>query len=130
MGRAEPSRELDQLAHEVIGAAIEVHQDLGPGFPESVYEEALAVELGLRGIPFRRQVGVNVRYKGQTVGRGTIDLLVDDVLVVELKANAEIAPVHQAQVISYLKATGIPLGLLINFHVALLRDGIKRIVLT
>jgi len=128
--RAEPGKVLDQLAHGVIGAAIEVHTALGPGYQEAVYEEALCVELELRGIPFRRQAEVVVDYKGRTVGRGTMDLLVRDALVVELKAVTELAPVHKAQVISYLKASQCRLGLLINFHVAALRDGIKRIVLT
>jgi len=130
MARTEPGKELDQLAHEVIGAAIEVHEQLGPGYLESVYEEALCVELELRGIPFRRQAEVVVEYKGRTVGQGNMDILVRDALVVELKAVSELAPVHKAQVISYLKASRCPLGLLINFHVALLRDGIKRIVFT
>jgi GxxExxY protein len=126
----EPTQEIDNLAHAVIGAAIEVHRILGPGFLESVYEEALCVELELRGIPFSRQASVTVNYKGHTVGEGRLDLLVDNALIVEAKAVDALAPIHTAQVLSYLKATGHQLGLLINFNVPVLKDGIKRIVLT
>ena len=126
----EPNIELDNTARKVIGAAIEVHRHLGPGFFESVYEDALAFELALHGIPFKRQAIVSVSYKGNVVGSGRADLLVSHGLVVELKAVDSLLPVHQAQLLSYLKALGAPLGLLINFYVRLLRDGIKRIVLT
>ena len=119
---------MDRLAYSVIGAALEVHRTLGPGFLESVYEHALAVEFRLRDIPFRRQVPVHVEYKGENVGEGRIDFLVDERLVVELKAADALHPIHSAQVISYLKATRQQLGLLINFNVALLRDGIRRII--
>jgi GxxExxY protein len=126
----EPSTELDRLAHAVIGAAIEVHRLIGPGFLESVYEEALCVELQLRGIPFIRQPIVSVDYKNHVVGEGRLDLLVGNALIVELKAVDALAPIHTAQVISYLKTTGHQLGLLINFNVPILRDGIKRIILS
>jgi len=126
----EPAAEIDHLAYSVIGAAIEVHSLLGPGYLESVYEEALAVELNLRGIAFERQVSVAVNYKGQDVGAARLDILVHRQLVVELKAVDALAPIHKAQVISYLKALNLPLGLLINFNVPLLKSGIKRIVLT
>lgn len=126
----EPSEELDRLARDVIGAAIEVHRALGPGFLESVYEEALCLELQLRGIPFARQITVGVNYKGRRVGEGKLDLLVGDILVVELKAIEDIAPIHIAQVLSYLKMTGHKLGLLINFNVPVLKQGIKRVVLS
>src|SRR5262245_30369798 len=128
--RREPGPELDQLASTVIGAAIEVHRVLGPGFLESVYEEALAVELKLRGIPFGRQVPVAVDYKGHRVGEGYLDLLIKEELVIELKAVEALAPVHTAQVISYLKTTGLLLGLLINFNVPVLKNGLKRIILS
>jgi GxxExxY protein len=124
----EPDAELDELAHALIGAAIEVHRELGPGFLESVYEEALVVELGLRGIPFVRQAPVEVYYKGVRVGEGRLDLLVGKRLVVEVKAVDRLHPVHSAQVIAYLKTLGTPLGLLMNFKEAVLKDGIKRIV--
>jgi GxxExxY protein len=126
----EPDEELDQLAHAVIGAAIEVHRHLGPGFLEAVYEEALCVELSSRHIPFVRQAPLAVRYKGHAVGESRLDVLVANALVVELKAVEAIVPVHVAQVMSYLKATGHKLGLLINFNVPFLKSGIKRIILS
>ena len=128
--RSEPGAELDRLAHEVIGAAIEVHRVLGPGLLESVYEEALCVELGLQGLPFVRQPAVDLSYKSHPVGRGRLDLLVGGKLVVELKAVEVLTDVHKAQAISYLRTTGYRLALLINFNVPRLRDGIKRIVCT
>jgi len=87
---------LERLIHVVISAAIEVHRALGPGYLESVYEEALCVELGMRDIPFRCQVNVGVQYKGHSVGSGTMDILVDDALVVELKTVEVLAPIHTA----------------------------------
>jgi GxxExxY protein len=116
--RNEPDAELDRLAHDVIGAALEVHRTLGPGFLEAIYEEALCVELSLRRIPFARQVPIGVDYKGTLVGQARMDLLVDGRLVVELKAIECIAPIHVAQVLSYLKAARLRLGLLITFEVA------------
>ncbi len=127
---SEPDSKLDQVAHAVIGAAIEVHRTLGPGFLESVYEEALAVELDLRGIEFRRQVPVAVNYKGRAVGEARLDFLAEDFLSVELTAVDELAPIHQAQVTTYLKATGHHLALFINFNLPVLRDGIRSIVLS
>lgn len=126
----EPGSELNRLTGEVIGAAIEVHRTLGPGLLESVYEAALCVELNLRGVPFERQPAVDLVYKGHPVGQGRLDLLVGDELVVELKAVEALTDVHRAQVLSYLRATGHRLGLLINFNVPVLRDGIKRLVLS
>ncbi|MDP2885542.1 MAG: GxxExxY protein [Ignavibacteria bacterium] len=128
--RNEPDEELDQLARDVIGAAIEVHRVLGPGFLESVYEEALGIELRLRGIPFKRQLSLGVQYKGERVGEGRMDILVKDALMVELKTVDSLAPIHKAQTISYLKATGLKLALLINFNVPVLKEGIKRIILS
>ncbi len=128
--RQEPTEEVDHLARDLIGAAIEVHGQLGPGYLESVYGEALAVEMGLRGIAFERQRPVAVSYKGRAIGEARLDFLVGGVLVAELKAVEEILPIHQAQVISYLKATGLTLGLLINSNVPLLKKGISRLVLS
>lgn len=125
-----PSAEVDRLAHEVIGAAIEVHRVLGPGLPETAYEEALGVERTLRGIPFARQAAIDLSYKGHPVDKGRLDLLVGGTLNVELKAVEGINDVHKAQVISYLKMTGHSLGLLVNFNVPVLRDGIKRVVVS
>lgn len=124
MTYTETDSTLDNLAHQVIGAAIEVHRRLGPGYLENVYEAALAVELALRGVSFERQKLFSLHYKGQ----GRLDLLVEEQLVVELKAVDMLAPVHKAQVISYLKATGLKLGLLINFNVSVLKQGIKRVI--
>lgn len=121
----------DAWSHAIIGAAIEVHRNLGPGFPESIYEEALCMEMRLRNIPFKRQVDAQVRYKGSVVGSGRIDVLVDDSVIVELKAVEALASVHVAQVLSYLRATGYRLGLLFNFNVRILKDGgIERIALS
>jgi GxxExxY protein len=127
---AEPGAELDRLARDVIGAAIEVHRILGPGLLEAVYEEALCVELGLRGIVFTRQPTIGVMYKGHPVGQSRLDLLVNGALVVELKAVDGLHEIHKAQVISYLKSSGHRLGLLINFNVIVLKDGIKRIIVS
>lgn len=126
----EPDREIDDLANAVIGAAIEVHRILGPGYLESVYEEALAVEMELRRMPFERQKPIAVAYKGRAVGEGRFDLLIGGKLIVELKAVDALAPIHTAQVMSYLKTMTLPLGLLINFNVPLLKQGIKRVVLS
>lgn len=128
--RTEPSKEVDDLAHKVIGAAIEVHRALGPGYIESVYEKALVYEINLNNIPCERQVKVAVTYKGHPVGEGRLDLLVVKILPVELKAVEAFAPIHQAQLLSYLKMTGLQLGLLINFNVPLLKQGIKRVILS
>jgi GxxExxY protein len=125
----EPDAELDALASKVIGAAIEVHRVLGPGFLESVYEAALCAELEARAIAFVRQAVVEVQYKGRTIGESRLDLLVERRLVVELKAVDSLAPIHVAQVLSYLRATECHLALLINFNVPLLRDGgIRRLI--
>ncbi len=126
----EPDQELDRHASDVLAAAIEVHSVLGPGYLESVYERALCVELGLRKVPYRRQVPFAVEYKGHGVGESCLDLLVGERLVVELKAVEALAPIHWVQVRSYLKATGCILGLLINFNVTVLLRGVRRVVLT
>ncbi len=121
--------EEDRVAHEVIGAAIAVHRALGPGYLESVYEAALAVELEARGVAFERQVTFALHYRGRPVGGGKLDFLVGSCVVVELKAVEAFADIHLAQIISYLKATGHHLGLLINFNVPVLKQGIRRIAL-
>ena len=122
--------DLNKITRDVIGAAIEVHRNLGAGFSESVYEEALCHELELRNVPFVRQFAFKVKYKGKIVGEGRLDLLIGNQLIVELKSVDELAKVHDVQVLSYLKATGHPLALLINFNVAVLTaGGIKRLIL-
>jgi GxxExxY protein len=120
---------VEHAAKAVIGAAIEVHRNLGPGHLESVYEEALAIELELRGIRFRKEFPFSLTYKGRPVGQGRIDLLVEDCLIVELKAVELLGQIHLAQAISYLKATNHRLALIINFNVPRLVDGIRRVVL-
>jgi GxxExxY protein len=127
---AEPCAEIDAIAADLLDAAIEVHRALGPGFLEAIYEEALCLELALRAIPFARQSSVQVRYKGRIVGDARIDLLVADRLIVELKAIEQIAPIHLAQAMSYLKATRLPLALLVNFNAPVLLRGVRRVVLS
>ncbi|MEH2252517.1 GxxExxY protein [Nostoc sp.] len=126
----EVGEEMNRLTGEVIGAAIEVHRVLGPGFLEEVYKEALIIEFFRCGIPHVVEKGVIVNYKGHEVGKGRLDFLVANCLIVELKAVQNLAPIHEAQVLSYLKMTHYPLALLINFNVPLLKDGIKRIILS
>ena len=126
----EPGIEVNLLTEAVIGAAIEVHRVLGPGYLESFYERALCVELADRGIVFVRQAPFPVFYKGSLVGETRLDLLIDERVLVELKASDGYSPVHLAQIMSYLKATGLTLGLLINFNVRSLRHGVRRVVHT
>jgi GxxExxY protein len=120
--------DLNRLSDAVIGAAVEVHRTLGPGFLESIYAEALCAEFSLRGISFQREVVVPVKYKGTLVGEHRLDLLVEGRLVLELKSVDALTSAHKAQVLSYLKASGCRLGLLVNFGAARLIDGIKRLV--
>jgi GxxExxY protein len=114
----------------VISAAIEVHRSLGAGYLEAIYEEALSMEFQIREIPFARQFPVKIFYKNREVGEHRLDFLIEDALVVEIKSIGEFAPVHSAQVRSYLKATGKLLGLLINFNTPVLVDGVKRVIST
>lgn len=123
-----PGEIVDRWANATIGAAIEVHKALGPGFVESIYEEALCLELCRRTIPFQRQAAIGVHYKGRLVGEGRVDILIAESLIVELKAVDALLPIHVAQVLSYLSATNLHLGLLINFKVFKLGLGVKRIV--
>lgn len=126
----EPENSLNDLSRAVIGAGIEVHRHLGPGLTEPLYKAAFKLELNLRGIPYKSQEWITVSYKEHPLGRRRIDLIVDDRLIVELKSVDKLAPVHSAQLISYLRLTGHHLGLLINFNVALLKEGVKRIILS
>jgi GxxExxY protein len=129
--RLEPGDEANALSRRVIGAAIEVHRHLGPGHIESAYRNALLqYEFELQGIPFQVEVQVPLMYKGRSVGKCRIDLLVGGELIVELKACDALGPVQRAQVISYLRLTGKRLGLLINFNVPVLKEGIRRIIQT
>jgi GxxExxY protein len=130
LGFEEPTGEVDRLAFAVMDASIEVHKELGPGHDESSYEKALCIELTKRGIPFVHQSRFKLVYKGHEVGSGRIDLLVGGLLVIEIKAVEALAPIHTAQVVSYLKATNKSLALLINFNVRRVKDGVKRIART
>jgi GxxExxY protein len=117
------------LTGQVIGAAIEVHSVLGPGLLESAYEECLCHELGLRGIPFARQKALPVLYKGVQLDCGyRLDVVVADDLVLELKACEKLEPIHHAQLLTYLKLADIKVGLLINFNVPVLKNGVKRLI--
>jgi GxxExxY protein len=128
--RRESENEKDPRTSPIIGAAIEVHRHLGPGLLESAYEQCLCRELHLRGLPFKCQVDLPVSYKGLKLDCGyKIDLIVCEEVVVELKAVERILPVHEAQLLTYLKLSAKPVGLLINFNVALLTQGIIRRVL-
>ena len=128
--RKQKDMDENALSKQIIGAAIEVHRYLGPGLLESAYEECLAYELTQRQIPFERQKPVAVVYKDVQLDCGfRVDLLVGGLVVVELKAVEKLAPIHQAQVLTYLKLTGCKLGLLLNFNMPMMRDGIKRLVL-
>lgn len=120
--------EVDEASKKIIGAAIEVHRHLGPGLLESIYERALVHELQLQGVAVSRQVPVSVTYKDLTIEGQRLDLVVEPGVIVEIKAAERLAPIHEAQLISYLKATGLRLGLLINFNRELLKDGVKRMV--
>ena len=120
----------ERLAENVIGAAIEVHKELGPGLTEIAYHKALSHELDLRGIPRQCEVPVEIYYKGKLVGTGRIDILVAERLVVEVKAVEALNPTHRAQTITYLQVKKLQLGLLINFNVVILKDGLKRVINT
>ncbi|MEM9416529.1 MAG: GxxExxY protein [Planctomycetota bacterium] len=124
----EPGSELNLLAEKVIGAAIEVHRQLGPGFLEVTDKRALVVELRLRGIAYQEEVPVMLRYKGEPIGEGRIDLLIEGVLIIELKATEPKPDGFRRQVVTYLKASGLRLGLVINFNTSVLKDGIARAV--
>ena len=122
--------EFDELSRKVIGCAIEVHRNLGPGLLESTYRQCLACELSHAGIPFQMEVPLPVRYKETLLGCGyRIDLLVSGDLVVEIKCVETLLPIHQAKILTYLRLSKIPVGLIINFNVTKLQNGIKRFVL-
>jgi len=120
--------ELNSLSEKVIGCAIEVHRYLGPGLLESAYQNCLCKELELSGIQFNSEVPVPVEYKGLKLECGyRVDIVVENSLVLELKSVSKLEDIHSAQILSYLKLTKLPLGLLINFNVQLLKNGIKRL---
>ena len=125
-----PSEERDPLSGKVIELAIAVHRELGPGLLESAYEECLCYELSQAGLPFERQVPLPVNYKSVRLDCGyQMDIVVRQKLVLELKTVEKLLPIHEAQLLTYLKLSGIKNGLLLNFCTPLLKDGLKRIVL-
>lgn len=129
---AAPAKErdaLNKLTERIIGCAIEVHRQLGPGLLEGTYEAALCIELQSAGVPFVRQPIFPVLYKGNVIGEYRLDLIVSDTVVVEIKSVERFDPIFEAQVLTYLRVTGKRVGLLMNFNSRLLRDGIKRYVL-
>ena len=120
----------EQLTEKIIGAAMEVHRYWGPGLVESIYEKSLAVELDKRAILYKRQLKLELNYKGVILDEDfRLDLIVEDKVVVELKVVRELAPLFEAQLLTYMKLTGCRVGLLINFNVPVLKEGIKRLVL-
>jgi GxxExxY protein len=119
----------DPLTQSVIGAAIEVHREMGPGLLESVYQTCMEYELNLRGLPFERQVRIPLVYKGTKLDNELVmDLYFPDRLVVELKAVEKVLPIHEAQLLTYLRLSHTRVGLLLNFNVRVLKDGVKRLV--
>ena len=117
------------ITERIIKCAIEVHRQLGPGLLESVYQEALAIECELEGLHVARQVKIPVLYKGRAIGEYRLDLLIENLVVVEIKSVERYDPVFEAQLLTYLKITGKKVGLLINFNSRLVKDGIKRFIL-
>jgi GxxExxY protein len=120
---------INYLSKQIIDAAMTVHKELGPGLLESVYEACLCRELELRGIPFERQVPLPIEYKGLRLGVGyRMDIVVEDLIIVEVKSVEELVSIHESQLLTYLRLYNRWLGLLINFNVVLLKNGIKRLV--
>jgi len=120
----------DRLSYVIVGAAIDVHRQLGPGLLESAYEACLCRELFLREVPFERQVALPLLYRGISVDCGyRLDLIVGGLVIVEVKSVSRVLPVHRAQALTYLKLLGLNLGLIINFNVEMLRLGVYRIVM-
>ena len=128
-GRQEPSALADAAAKQVIDAGLKVHRALGPGLLESAYELCLAHELNLRGLRVSRQVPLPVQYEGLCLEAGyRLDLVVEDVVIIEVKSVESLSRLHEAQLITYLKLSGLRLGLLMNFNVTLFKDGVRRLV--
>ena len=125
----EPDPELNAITNGIIGAAIEVHRELGPGHEEHVYQKAMEVELAARGVPFLAQHRIELRYRGHVVGQGRLDFLIRDAVIVEIKSVETLARVHTAQALAYLRITHYRLAIVINFNVAKLIDGVRRVAL-
>ena len=121
--------DINKLSSQIIGAAIEVHKTLGPGLLESAYEECLSLELHLRGVSLERQQPLPVLYKGKRLDCGyRLDIVVEKAIILELKSCEKIEPVHKAQLLTYLKLSGFTLGLILNFNVPIMKNGIVRMV--
>ena len=130
MKQAEKLIENDSLTEQIIGAAIQVHRELGPGLLESAYEACLCHELSLNNLKVERQKAIPISYKGIKLDAGyRLDLVVENQVIVEIKAVSELLPVHEAQLLSYLKQVGGGRGLLINFNVKLLKHGLRRLII-
>ena len=124
------SEKQDPLTYQIIGAAIDVHRELGPGLLESLYEEAFCLELGIRNLQYERQKPISVQYRSHSIGNLIADVVVDNSVIVELKAVEALAPIHTTQMLTYLKLTNMRRGLLLNFNVTSLKNGgIKRFVI-
>jgi GxxExxY protein len=122
------TQRLNQITEQIIGCAIEIHRALGPGLLESAYEECLCYELSQKGLKFKRQVALPVVYKEVKLDCGyKLDIVVEDLVIIEIKAVQNLLPVHEAQLLSYLKSGNKPVGLLINFHISVLKNGLKRL---
>lgn len=126
----EPDAALRALTNRIIGCAIAVHKQVGPGFPEAVYQRAMELEMVAGGLKVQAQAPIRVLFRGEIVGEGRADFIVEELVVVELKAVDALHPVHAQQVLSYLRATGLPLGLLFNFNETKLINGLRRIAAT
>ena len=124
----EISPELKGLLHRVIGCAIEVHRELGPGYFERTYQLAMEAELDAAGLRFQSQAPLALSYKGRAVGEYRLDFVIDEKIVLELKAVESLASIHIAQVVAYLKATNLPVGLILNFNVPVLVHGVRRVL--
>jgi GxxExxY protein len=122
-------QDINQLTEQIIGLAIEVHRHLGPGLAEAAYERALCMELSDAGLPYHKQIGLPVIYKGEVIAEHRPDLVIANRVVVEVKAVERLARVHLAQMITYLHITGLELGLIMNFNAATLHEGLRRVVL-
>jgi len=121
--------ETETMIHDVIGCCIAVHRELGPGFSEKVYVRAICLELAANGLPFEQEKRYDVRYRDAIVGSVRLDVIVGGVLVLEIKAIEELAPVHHKQILNYMRVAGLRAGLLLNFNVGILPDGLSRRVL-
>lgn len=124
---AQPPPETNELSHRVLGMCIEVHRELGPGLPELAYERALAIEFDRQRLRYSRQHRIEIQYKGAVVATVVVDFLIDERLVLEVKSVDVLSPIDRRQVMRYLHVLQLPLGLLVNFNVMLLKEGIRRV---